>query len=439
MKTLINRSKPHLIMLLVVIVLPRLSASENPTNPTSAPLSIEAVVKDVMANNPEIRFYEAELAAAKGERRSDGQWANPEVATEVGRKRTTDREGAVQGEGTTWSVAVSQTFEWPGRGSLRKSIANRQVTLAENGLAQFRALLSARASVLAFNVDIAQQKAEAARATAERFSSLQEIIEQRQKAGVGPQLEARILEANGITYRRRASEALKLSQQALLDLNQLRGQELTAILKVAPTTIRFATLPKLAGLLASARTDNLDLRQRKLELERQGFQVDLAHNERFPSVTVSPYYSEEKSDGRDRFVGVGVSLPFPIWDRNAGGIDTALARQQQAEISLRLAQSAVERRIVELTRAYQVRLEEMDHWREDPVKRFREAADLSDHHYRLGAVPIATYIEAQKQSLDALDAVLETRRETLESALQLEIATSSRLHLFTLNDGGKKP
>ena len=414
-------------------------AADSPTNAPVSQLTVEALVKDVLTNNPELRFYEAELAAAKGERRTAGQWANPEVATEVGQKRSSDNAGDLQGKGLTWSVAVNQTFEWPGRVSLRKSIANGQVAIAENGLSQFRAALTARARTLVSVLDVSQQKADAAHATAERFLALHDIAEQRDTAGVTPLLEKRILEANSITYRRRKSEALQLSQQALLELNQLRGQPLTVRLKITDGNLRFAKLPDLDGLVAVALTKNLDLRQRALELERQGFRVELARNERYPSVTIGPYYSEEKSSGKDHFVGVGVSLPLPLWDHNRGNVETAAARQEQAQTSLHIAQHTVERRIIELATAYDTRLREMSHWRPDAVERFRKAAELADHHYRLGAVPIATYVEMQKQALDALDALLETQREAMESAQQLELSVGTPLNLFTVETKGSKP
>jgi hypothetical protein len=47
------------------------------------------------------------------------------------------------------------------------------------------------------------------------------------------------------------------------------------------------------------------------------------------------------------------------------------------------------------------------------VQKFREAADLADRHYRTGAVPIATYVELQNSYLDAVEALLDTQRETL--------------------------
>lgn len=411
-------------------------AAETRLLPGPGPLTLDSLVSEVLAGNPELRFYEAELAAAKGERRAAGQPANPELATQFGQKRSTDAAGTLQGEGLAWSVSVSQTFEWPGRMALRKSIANRQVALADAGLAQFRAALAARARSLGHDLAVAVEKAETTRETADRFLALQEIAVQRDPAGVAPLLETRILEANSITYRRRAADALKHTRQSLVELNLLRGQPLESTLRVTPGNLRFAALPSFDTLLTLARTNNFELRQRALELEQQGFRVDLAKNERYPAVTVAPYYSEEKAGAKDRMVGLGFSIPLPVWNQNKGGIEIAKARQDQAQTSLLVTQRAIEQRLLENATTYEARLREMSHWRIDSVERFREAAELADRHYRLGAVPIATYVEMQKQSLDALDALLETRREAMEAAQQIELATGAQLKLLAPATGG---
>ena len=57
------------------------------------------------------------------------------------------------------------------------------------------------------------------------------------------------------------------------------------------------------------------------------------------------------------------------------------------------------------------------------MQKCREAADLADRHYRLGAVPIATYIELQNSYLDAVEALLDTKIEALEAGLKLQELT----------------
>ncbi|HRT10872.1 MAG TPA: TolC family protein, partial [Candidatus Paceibacterota bacterium] len=98
-------------------------------------LSIQALVTEVLQKNPEVEFYQAEIAAAKAGRRAAGKWKDPEITAELGSKRVWERQGGgVLGDGPAWSVSVSQTIEFPGRIALRKAIANQQIELAELGL-----------------------------------------------------------------------------------------------------------------------------------------------------------------------------------------------------------------------------------------------------------------------------------------------------------------
>jgi cobalt-zinc-cadmium efflux system outer membrane protein len=120
---------------------------------------------------------------------------------------------------------------------------------------------------------------------------------------------------------------------------------------------------------------------------------------------------------------VGITIPLPLWNQNKGAIETAKARLQQAQASLLVTRRDMERQVVERLSEYQKRLEEMSHWQPDSAARFKEAADLSDQHYRLGALPVATYMEMQRSALDALDALLSTEAEAFEERQQLELLT----------------
>ena len=63
----------------------------------------------------------------------------------------------------------------------------------------------------------------------------------------------------------------------------------------------------------------------------------------------------------------------------------------------------------------------MTKWRPESIQHFKEAAEVADRHYRLGAVPISTYVELQKQYLEAVEGLLETKKEALDAAQQIEL------------------
>ena len=241
------------VLLTRLVGIPQFShaADSPPINTNAQPATLEALVTDVLEHNPELNVYRAEMAAAKGERRTAAAWANPEVSTTVGQKTVTS--GGLSAEGVAWSVGVQQTG--------------------------------------------------------------------------------------------------------------------------------------------------------------------------YPSFSIGPYYSQERAGDREQQVGVGISLPLPLWNRNKGNVETAEARQRQAETSLYVTQRDLDRHIVQTAMVYQTKLTEMGNWRPESVDKFRRAAALADRHYRLGAVPIATYVELQKQYLEAVEALLDTRREALDAGQQIQLLT----------------
>jgi cobalt-zinc-cadmium efflux system outer membrane protein len=283
---------------------------------------------------------------------------------------------------------------------------------------------------LGYGLFAAQEKAAAAAEVAHRFQALREVLVQREPAGLTPLLEMRVIEATEVNAQRKASAALLASRSALLELNQLRGVAPAIELSVVRTRLGFRAAEATDILLARAQTNNFELRSRLVELAQQGFRLDLARNERFPPISVGPTYSEENAGGeRERFLGATLSLPLPLWNRNRGNIETAAARQMQAEVSLQVATREVQRKVIEAAQIYETKLLEMARWRPDSAQHFQEAAEVADRHYRLGAVPISTYVELQKQYLDAVEGLLDTELEALNAAVQLELLTGLPLPL----------
>jgi cobalt-zinc-cadmium efflux system outer membrane protein len=384
----------------------------------STPFALETLVAEALEKNPELKFYQTEILAAKAGRTTAGQWANPELSTSLGHKSVSGP--GLGAEGVVWSVSLMQPLEWPGRIGLRKAIANHDIALAELGLERFKAALAARVRALGYGLFVAQEKAAAAAEVAERFKALRDVLVQRDPAGLTPLLETRVIEATELNAQRKVSEAELARQSAQLELNHLLGLPAGDARSISAFVPEFRPLESRAVLVALARTNNFEVRLRAVELLQQGFRVDLARNERYPSISVGPTVSEERAGDRERIVGVGLTVPLPLWNRNAGNVESARARQTQAEASLYVTQRDVERRVVEAALKYETRLREMAKWRPDAVEHFRAAAELADRHYRLGAVPVTTYVELQKQYLEAVESLLDTRKEALEAALELE-------------------
>lgn len=390
-------------------------------------ITAEALVTEALEHNAELGFYQAQLEGAKAATRLAGRLDLPKAELQAGQVRSKNLDHSMAGEGAMWSASVRQSFEWPGRLGLRKAIANQDVALATLGLEAFRRDLSGKVRENAFGLASAEEKSRVARAVADRFRALREVLVQRDPAGIAPQLEVRILEATELTLRRRASEFALTVDAERVRLNLLRGAPLEASFQVQRDLPDLPERPALDRLMAAANTNNFELRTRAAELVQQGFRVDLARNERWPAFEVGPMTMGQDGSTLDRIVGVGVAFPLPLWRPRTANIAAIEAKRQQASAVLTVARREVERRVVSASRGYDSRLTELTRWRSDVVSQFESAAELADRHYRLGAVPATIYVELQKQYLDAVEAHLDTRREALAALLELEQVTGLNL------------
>ena len=153
----------------------------------------------------------------------------------------------------------------------------------------------------------------------------------------------------------------------------------------------------------------------------------LAKNEIWPSITAGPMIEQEYAGDQETRAALAVSLPLPLWNQNKGNIEAAKARELQGQASLVVAQREVERQIREQATSYELHRKEMERWNPEIADELRAAAELADRHYRLGAVPLATYLEVQSSYLEALDAIYSTQADALQALAELERLTGSKI------------
>jgi cobalt-zinc-cadmium efflux system outer membrane protein len=404
-----------LTVLLSTVSLAAITSAASPTH-----LTAETLVTEALERNPEIRFYQAEIEAARGGRVTAGQYANPELNMEAGAMRVNDVDGSRLGDGLVWRASITQVFDFPGRMALRKAIAERDIALAELGLAQYKAQLANEVRARAGDVALLQRKEDAARSVRERLVALVEVLVQRDPGTVSALLERRILEATLLTSDRSLTDAVKQSREAGAELAVLCGRPPEQPMHIVNALTDFPGLPTLDKLKQQAAETNFDLQQKRLQVARQGLQVDLSKSERWGDITFGPYMAGQQPGGSQIEGGLVLSIPLPLWNKNKGKTATEAARQEQAEALLLTTLRDLERDLAVARGAYLSELEALARWRPESEKQFQEAAEEADRHYRLGAVPAATYVEMQRGYLDALDALIESRRNAWKHRMEIE-------------------
>jgi outer membrane protein, heavy metal efflux system len=394
-------------------------------NPGSAHiLSVEDVVSEAMRENPDLMIAEATIAAARGERRTAGQWKNPEITAEYGEKRVSDREGDLTAKGNAQRYSFNQLFEFPGKASLRKAIAEKNIQLAELALAQLRLEVAAKTRSLAIEWLVATRIVKTVDEVADRSRSLVEMLTKRTPAGVQLLLDQRVIEGSMVTIKIQAREAAERQNNAQMALNILRGKPSQESLSIRtdlnPPSLHVAR----DALLQKASTANVVLKSSAVEIERADQSLSQARLGAAPDFTIGPFFSQENTPERERILGVGVSLPLPLWDWNRGQIDVAKADLNRAQARHTQAIRTAESNLIQEYTTYQLILKQLEETPLEFIRRFHDAADLADRQYRLGAISAQTYLGMQQQYLELTEGILNTIREAHERLYKIQVATS---------------
>lgn len=143
-------------------------------------------------------------------------------------------------------------------------------------------------------------------------------------------------------------------------------------------------------------------------------------------MSIGPYYDRSRADRQTNY-GIRLSTNLPVWNAQAGQVALEQGRQAQADATLIASQRRIAREVFDRAAQYEAKRTVLASWNGDTPQRFATAAAEADRNFRLGAIPLATYTQIQSSYLNALIAVLDTRREAMEALLGLRALASGRL------------
>lgn len=391
----------------------------------SEAVDVDTLVARALDSNPELAVYEAAINFARANERQAGLWENPELSIGGGQNKIKSGGGVARGHVITASLA--QRIEFPKRVELRKAIANGDVRIAELGLRRFRDELENRIRLEAFRMISGIERARMARAIADRSKRLTAYFTERDPAGVAPALQMRALEAHVVHL---GAEAMRREREAhghRLELSYLLGDTGALTLDIEPFTPELLELPDDGELAQLARSHSFDLAFHMEEIAQQGYRVNLARTERWPEITIEPFYERQTGGGNQDIIGLGVSLPLPLWNRKRSEVDAARAREDQLRAAFEVTTRRLWRDIADFSNAYRLAREESKLWMDGAIEEFSKAASLAERHFQLGAIEAPTYLELQSQYLSASQALLDRQESAFENLLKIEALLGVRL------------
>ncbi|WP_428420474.1 TolC family protein [Methylibium sp.] len=399
-----------------------------PATATLQELTLQQALTQADAANPALKTKQAQLAAAEGAQTDANALlsSNPQLSVDQTR-RSVPQAGLGSETRREWSAGISQTLEIGGQRGHRRDAAAAALSALRSEIEDARRVARTAASERFHHVLALQQRVALEAEAGKLFDDTAAAIQKRRAAGEDTKLDANIATVEA----ERARNQLALAQEQLLDART----ELAASLQLPPGSLPQAVgemvLPQskltLGELMASveaqprlrALQDRENSATAKLRLEQASV---------YPDVTVGLNVGREgPNDGRERLTTVTVSVPLPLFKRNASGIGQARTDLSQVQIeretALRDARASVSSLWLKLT-SLESRVRRLQG---TMLPALADNQQLSLKSQRAGQIGLLELIVVNRQALDARrdlnDALADyhATRHALEAAAGLAL------------------
>ncbi len=391
--------------------------------------TLDQLVAEALTHNPELKGMEAGVEAARGVRLQAGLWKNPDVSGSYAWRQV--RSPGANNDGFSDQLSLTQTFEFPGKATLRKALADQDVALAQIGLAQFRLALAGRVKLLAYRYALAEENREAADLVVARSRALVALLDKRPKAGLQALFDAGILEGNlqdlAVTRHDLALEAVT----SLSELNSLRGWPAQTPLQVILPANLPPRPPSLERLLVASLSSSPILQMREMDLKKAQLQVKAGQLDAAPDFAIGPFYSLDKAGDHDEKIGAAVTFPLPVWNQNQGNIAAGRAALAKTEATREEARRDLELSIAKIYQSRQLLDAQISQARPEFLQNLAQLSDMADRQYRLGAINLTTFLEVQRQYLGTMRSVHQALLDAHSLDLDLQLLTG------TMPEGGQ--
>ena len=327
-------------------------AGSDPVNVTAQAgraLTLADARRMAFERNWDLLTAKSDVDAATAQKIIAREFPNPTLSLATQKINADNHPNSTSAGNDLWNrsydtiTAVNQLFEIGGKRARRRESAAAGFAAAEARLRDARRLLDVAvtkaylAALLAGeNVTILKQSAASLRREAQ-------IAEIRLRAGDISKADKMQIEIAAARLELDAQTAESNAVQARITMEILVGtKNPTGAWVPGDTLEQLASLPFLASQVTPGAA-RPDVQAAEAARRKAGADLKLARAMRIPDPTFQLQYEHQPPD-QPNTIGLGVSFPLPLWNRNQGAIKAAEAAQTQAALQVEKvkAQAAAE-------------------------------------------------------------------------------------------------
>ena len=347
--------------------------------------------------------------------------------------------GALTGSSaeSSLSLGVSQEFFLAGKRGKRRAVAEQELEMYRWQLADRERLLREEVQTAFCAVLLTQQRAGLSDRSIALNQQLLDVSKERLAAGDIPELEMNLVKvelARSEGSRIDAEKALNQSQAKLRTLMGLSPGESPTIVGVLESDM--VLTKNLLDLKQLALGKRPDLKALAAEKGRGESDLSLAQAEGIPNITAGLAVSRDTTameiggvEGKDTayIIGLKLSIPIPLFDRNKAGVQEARAKRSITETRLLAATRNAERE-VETAYATLLNAEKvLSLYKSNIIPQLEDNLKLTQEAYRLGEVGILAVIQEQKKFFEVSDGYLTALHDRQAALVKLESAVATEL------------
>jgi cobalt-zinc-cadmium efflux system outer membrane protein len=310
----------------------------------SGPLAVsrERAIEIALANDRELAAASLQVERAKADLRWSGRLGDPELEVSL----SDDALGHDEGE-RNFEVALRQEFPFTSRLRDEKRLRHHQVVLAEAEIAERRRQVAGQVDLAAVELVATQEVLGRQRRLVGLNDQITSFLKVQADQGQASQLDVTQAQLTGQSLQQRAGALAAEARARRLALAQRMG-----LSPDTPVTITDRlTLPGVATSSAEPAEAVLLRRPDYLlalaKIDEADATVALERSRRWEDFGVKVFGEWERVDDEpagldtNAFVGVGISVPLPLRQRNQAGVERALIDREAAARALDAARFAV--------------------------------------------------------------------------------------------------
>ena len=388
--------------------------------PDSAVLIAVNENRDLIAARFAVRQAEGRLLQA-------GLWPNPEF--ELARQRDT----AFGNEGEyNLSAGFKQRFPITGRLQKARNVARVDVAMAAAEIRNQERLLIGEVLGRARELQVLREQLNINSEIQKTLQQLVDVSEKRLKAAETSETDVNLakLELQKVILSR--ATLLTEEDTAKVELNRLMGRAPQSPIEIIGTYNIEIDLNALSDAMRRAVPNRPDRQLAALAINHAAAEINLARAQKWEDWTVGFGYSRDnqvfkKPIGNqvDQFLGLSVSIPLPLFNKNQGRIQEAQAAEERAQAEL----SALELRILAQLQAAKNQMARLltvlRQYREESITLAEKNVALLQQGYANGLANITAVIQAQQQLTDLRVLLLQATRNLLRIQIEFETGAAS--------------